>query len=93
MKLIRCNGKDEAAFFASLRERSAAPDQKVVETVTGILEDVRKNGDAAVRAYTEKFDGKCPECFEVDSETISNAYHPFFLSKSLIARTTAPASF
>ncbi len=73
MKLIRCNGKDELNFFASLRERSAAPDPKVVETVTGILEDVRRNGDAAVRAYTEKFDGKCPECFEVDSDTIADA--------------------
>ncbi len=73
MKLIRCNGTEETAFFASLRERSAAPDPKVVETVTTILDDVRKNGDAAVRAYTEKFDGKCPECFEVDSETISKA--------------------
>lgn len=73
MKMIRCNGTEETAFFASLRERSAAPDPKVVETVTGILDDVRKNGDAAVRAYTEKFDGKCPDCFEVDSETISQA--------------------
>ena len=73
MKMIRCNGKDEATFFASLRERSAAPDPKVVETVTTILDDVRKNGDAAVRAYTEKFDGKCPDCFEVDADTISNA--------------------
>ncbi len=73
MKIIRCNGTDEAQFFASLRERNAAPDPKVVETVTEILENVRKNGDAAVRAYTEKFDGKCPECFEVDPDTIADA--------------------
>ena len=73
MKMIRCNGKDEAEFFASLRERSAAPDPKVVDTVTTILDDVRKNGDAAVRAYTEKFDGKCPDCFEVDADTIADA--------------------
>ena len=73
MKMIRCNGKDEAEFFASLRERSAAPDPKVVDTVTTILDDVRKNGDAAVRAYPEKFDGKCPDCFEVDADTIADA--------------------
>ncbi|MCQ2407593.1 MAG: histidinol dehydrogenase [Oscillospiraceae bacterium] len=73
MQVIRCNGKDEAAFFAQLRTRSAAPDPKVVETVTTILEDVRTKGDAAVRAYTEKFDGKCPEQFEVDADTISDA--------------------
>ena len=73
MQIIRCNGKDEAAFFAQLRARNAAPDPKVVETVTTILEDVRTKGDEAVRAYTEKFDGKCPEQFEVDADTISDA--------------------
>ena len=73
MQIIRCNGTDEAAFFAQLRSRSAAPDPKVVETVTQILDDVRRDGDKAVRAYTEKFDGKCPECFEVDADTISDA--------------------
>ena len=73
MQIIRCNGKDDAAFFAQLRARNAAPDPKVVETVTTILEDVRTKGDAAVRAYTEKFDGKCPEQFEVDADTVSDA--------------------
>ncbi|MBR6420632.1 MAG: histidinol dehydrogenase [Oscillospiraceae bacterium] len=73
MQIIRCNGKDEAAFFEQLRSRNTAPDPKVVETVTTILEDVRTKGDAAVRAYTEKFDGKCPEQFEVDADTVSNA--------------------
>lgn len=73
MKVIRCNGKDELAFFDELRARNAAPDPKVVATVTQILEDVRTQGDAAVRAYTEKFDGKCPETFEVDPDTISAA--------------------
>ena len=70
MQVIRCNGKDEAAFFAQLRARSAAPDPKVVETVTTILEDVRTKGDAAVRAYTEKFDGKCPETFALSNSPL-----------------------
>ncbi|MBQ8921947.1 MAG: histidinol dehydrogenase [Oscillospiraceae bacterium] len=73
MQVIRCNGKDELAFFEALRARNTAPDPKVVETVTTILEDVRTKGDAAVRAYTEKFDGKCPEQFEVDADTVSDA--------------------
>ena len=29
----------------------------VEESVAAIIEDVKKNGDAAVRNYTEKFDG------------------------------------
>ncbi|MBR3267985.1 MAG: histidinol dehydrogenase [Oscillospiraceae bacterium] len=73
MQMIRCNGKDEAAFFEQLRTRSTAPDPKVVATVTTILEAVRTKGDDAVRAYTEKFDGKCPERFEVDADTVSDA--------------------
>ncbi len=73
MQMIHCNGKDEAAFFEQLRTRSTAPDPKVVATVTTILEDVRTKGNDAVRAYTEKFDGKCPDRFEVDADTVSDA--------------------
>ncbi len=73
MQMIRCNGEDELRFLNTLRSRSTAPDPKVVSTVEEILENVRVNGDAAVRAYTEKFDGKCPEQFEVDADTIAEA--------------------
>lgn len=73
MQLIRCNGADELRFLETLRSRSTAPDPKVVSAVEEILENVRTKGDAAVRAYTEKFDGKCPECFEVDADTIADA--------------------
>ncbi len=73
MQIIRCNGEAELRFLDTLRSRSTAPDPKVVATVEEILENVRQNGDAAVRAYTEKFDGKCPDCFEVDADTIADA--------------------
>ncbi|MDD5947483.1 MAG: histidinol dehydrogenase [Oscillospiraceae bacterium] len=73
MQIIRCNGEEEFLFLNTLRSRSTAPDPKVVSTVEEILENVRVNGDAAVRAYTEKFDGKCPEQFEVDADTIAEA--------------------
>lgn len=73
MQIIRCNGTDELRFLDTLRSRSTAPDPAVVNAVTDILENVRQNGDAAVRAYTEKFDGKCPETFEVDADTIADA--------------------
>ena len=36
-------------------------DQKVRQTVEGILADVRKRGDAAVREYSEKFDKWVPK--------------------------------
>ncbi len=73
MQVIRCNGIDEQNFFAALRNRSTAPDPAIVQTVTDILEDVRQHGDKAVRMYTERFDGRCPETFEVDCDTISDA--------------------
>ena len=36
-------------------------DRKVRQTVEGILDDVRKRGDAAVREYSEKFDKWAPK--------------------------------
>src|SRR5687768_13298858 len=36
-------------------------DRKVRQTVEGILDDVRKRGDAAIREYSEKFDKWLPK--------------------------------
>ena len=44
----------------SLTRYDAAQDPKVQSAVRKILADVRKRGDAAVRAYTKKFDGVLP---------------------------------
>ena len=37
--------------------RPAAPGSDVGEAVAAIIADVRKRGDAAVRDFTERFDG------------------------------------
>jgi sulfopropanediol 3-dehydrogenase len=42
------------------REVTDEMDQKVRQTVEGILADVKKRGDAAVRAYSEQFDKWVP---------------------------------
>jgi len=44
-------------------------------TVKNILDDIKKNGDAAVKKYTLKFDGFNPEPMMVTSEEIENAWH------------------
>lgn len=50
---------------------SAAEDAaKVREVVTGILEDVSKRGDAAVRSFSEKFDKWSPESFRLTNDEI-----------------------
>jgi histidinol dehydrogenase len=57
--------------LAALTRYDAAQDPAVQKTVRRILADVRKRGDAAVRAYTKKFDGVSPREFSVSDESIS----------------------
>ena len=62
MKLRRLSTR--AAGFErkleALTRCDAALDPTVQKTVRGILADVRRRGDAAVRQYTKKFDGFAP---------------------------------
>lgn len=44
------------------------------ETVAAIIADVRANGDKALRAYSEKFDGIRVDAFQVSRETIDQAF-------------------
>lgn len=44
-------------------KRSGALPREVMDAAEAIVDDVRANGDAAVRAYCEKFDGSCPTTF------------------------------
>ena len=70
-------------FIEKLKERIGENDRKVDGAVAEILENVRKNGDAAVRAYTEKFDGAAPEKTEISREelkALSAQCDPKFLS-------------
>lgn len=73
MKVIYANGKDEYEFFAELDKRHVETDKKVTETVSEIIDTVRKGGDRAVKAYTEKFDGKLPQYYEVPRDVINDA--------------------
>ena len=41
--------------------------------VSEIIENVRTGGDDAVKAYTEKFDGKLPQYYEVPRDVINDA--------------------
>lgn len=47
----------------------------VTETVAGIIENVRTNGDAAVLEYCEQFDGGAPDSLEVSAEDMERARH------------------
>ena len=47
---------------------------RLENTVAEIIENVRKNGDAALKEYADKFDGGAPECLEVTEQEIEEAF-------------------
>ena len=67
MKLRRLSTRDArfGAKLAALTRYDAAQDPAAQKAVRRILADVRKRGDAAVRAYTKKFDGASPKEFSL----------------------------
>lgn len=73
MRKIVADGAAEEEFFRQVEKRSGETDKKVTAVVTEIIENVKANGDSAVKAYTEKFDGKLPQYYEVPREVINDA--------------------
>src|ERR1700733_6205904 len=55
---------------ATTASRDGADQAAVRATVTAIIEDIRQRGDAAVRAYSEKFDKWSPDSFSLAGEEI-----------------------
>ena len=51
---------------------AASIDAQVKSTVENIIADIRKNGDAAVRSYSQKFDGWSPENFKLSAQAIQD---------------------
>ena len=75
-KMIRkiiADGKAELDFLKEVEKRNGENDKKISETVSEIIENVRENGDKAVREYTLKFDGKLPDYYEVPRDVINDA--------------------
>jgi len=59
---IRTLGDKRAeAFVRKMEQRGAADLARVEKPVRRIVEDVRKNGDAALRRYAQKWDGLAPK--------------------------------
>ena len=74
MKLRRLSTRDKAfsSKLAALTRYDAAQDPAVQRAVRGIIADVRKRGDAAVRAYTKKFDGVAPSEYAVSAKCLDS---------------------
>lgn len=73
IKKIYANGTDEVNFLKELKKRSGETSKKVEQTVSEIIENVKENGDKAVKDYTLKFDGSLPEYYEVSRDVINDA--------------------
>lgn len=85
---IFADGKAEEEFFKQVEKRSGETDKKVTAVVSEIIDNVKENGDSAVKAYTEKFDGKLPQYYEVPRDVINDALtdaDPDFVSALLNA--------
>lgn len=52
---------------------NAASSLKVTQIVKGVIDDIRANGDKAVRSYSEKFDKWSPESFKLSDAQIQEA--------------------
>ncbi len=59
------------SFIVDLKNRIGDNDRKVDGAVAEILKNVYTNGDSAVKEYSEKFDGWCPEKLELSKEEIA----------------------
>jgi sulfopropanediol 3-dehydrogenase len=51
-------------------EGGTGPNASVRDTVVGVIEDIRRRGDEAVREYSQKFDKWAPESFRLSAEDV-----------------------
>ncbi len=56
---------------STVADGQPATDPRVVETVAQVIDDVRREGDDAVRRYSSKFDNWSPESFRLDEARIT----------------------
>lgn len=72
MKITKANGKVEYALIEDLKKRAGETDQKIVDIVSSIIENVKDNGDDAVREYTVRFDGGVPKKTIIEKEELQS---------------------
>lgn len=83
IQIVRQGGDPAREFIRKFRARSDDKGKKVDAAVAEILQNVKENGDKAVREYTLRFDGAMPESVEVsheEMEALAKSCDPAFLS-------------
>lgn len=74
IQTIVADGAAEKRLLEQMRRRAGEIDAKVTRAVTEILDDVRREGDAAVLRYTRKFDCETAQTLEVPKQALRDAY-------------------
>ncbi|MEI2454794.1 histidinol dehydrogenase [Lysobacter firmicutimachus] len=73
MQRLLWNALDEAAREQALRRPAQQTRADTAAAVAEILQAVRRDGDAALRRYAERFDGRAPERFAVSAGEFEQA--------------------
>jgi len=68
IKILQVSNVD--SFVESRRQKTSQKDRKIVQS---IIDDVRKNGDTAVKKYEQKFNGKKTTQLRVNKQESKNA--------------------
>jgi len=68
IKILQVRNVD--SFVESRRQKTSQKDRKIVQS---ILDDVRKNGDSAVKKYEQKFNGKKTTQLRVSTQELNQA--------------------
>ncbi len=68
IKILQVSNID--SFVKSRRQKTSQKDRKIVQS---ILDDVRKNGDSAVKKYEQKFNGKKTKQLRISKQDSKNA--------------------
>ncbi|WP_027400224.1 histidinol dehydrogenase [Anaerovorax odorimutans] len=74
IKTIYADGTQEFEFLEDMKKRSREVNHTVTQTVTNIINEVRQKGDSALIKYSNRFDGGCPQHFEVNPKAMERAY-------------------
>ncbi|NLY70417.1 MAG: histidinol dehydrogenase [Clostridiales bacterium] len=74
MRIINSDGKKEFEYLIEIRIRESEINEVVNKTVLEIIDEIKKRGDEAVREYGIKFDGACPENFELPSTQLKTTF-------------------
>ncbi len=74
LRLIDLENDNWDILLKELKDREEEVKEEVLKSVSNIIEDVRKNGDKALKAYTEKFDRVMLDDFEVSIEELDECF-------------------